>query len=111
MSKQKHHSLILNSRKKGLGNGSLFFVNDSECCSFLGGVGTHRVRPKTIIRTQMTQIKQIYTDFIDNKYDKGFSNRFNPILSDMFFGSNRQKSVREKIKPTNLLNSKLLNIK
>ncbi len=107
MAKQKHHSLILNSRKKGLGNGSLFFVNDSEYCSFLGGVGTHRARPKTIIRTQMTQIKQIYTDFIDNKYDKGFSNRFNPILSDMFFGSNRQKSVREKTQPSQL--SKLLN--
>ena len=98
MAKQLHHSLILNSQEKGLGNGSLFFVNDSECCSFFGGensVGTRRVRQKTIIRTQMTQIKQIDTDFIDNKYDKGFSNRFNPILSDMFFGSNRQKSVRE----------------
>ena len=45
----------------------------------------------------MTQIKQIYTDFIDNKYDKGFSNRFNPILSDYRFGLNLIKSVREKI--------------
>ena len=102
MAKQLHHSLIFNSQEKGLGNGSLFFVNDSECCSFFGGVATRRVRQKTIIRTQMTQIKQIYTDFIDNKYDKGFSNRFNPILSDMFFGSNRQKSVREKTQPSQL---------
>ena len=102
MAKQLHHSLIFNSQEKGLGNGSLFFVNDSECCSFLGGAGTHRVRLKKIIRTQMTQIKQIYTDFIDNKYDKGFSNRFNPILSDMFFGSNRQKSVREKTQHSQL---------
>ena len=31
------------------------------------------------------------------------TNRFNPILSDMFFGSNRQKSVREKIKPVQLV--------
>ena len=142
MAKQLHHSLILNSQEKGLGNGSLFFVNDSECCSFLDDgtngenctdntdlqsamnnekyltdstrfypicfsvrIGKNRLEKKlnllnslnflTLIRTQMTQIKQIYTDFIDNKYDKGFSNRFNPILSDMFFGSNRQKSVRE----------------
>lgn len=45
----------------------------------------------------MTQIKQIHTDFIDNKYDKGFPNRFNPILSDNLFGLNLIKSVREKL--------------
>ena len=79
MTKQLHHSLIFNSQEKGLGNGSLFFVNDFECCSFLdnGTNGKNRT-DDTDLQSAMNNEKYL-TD----------STRFYPICFSVRIGKNR----------------------